>query len=236
MTTAAIQAASWLSPAGYGNELTGLRPWPTEIEQAIRAGNPEAAHWSVLFSSDPARFGRMDLMSRLGLMAIELLNAGLAEMPQTTRDRVGVLVETTAGSLATDLKFLQTPRASLFTYTLPSTVIGEICIRYRLRGPLLCLIGGSRREEAQAVAAPGALGEAVHWLQTGEAEACVCLRCDALDRESVATLETPALWPHPQWEACALLLGRSTGTSREHIVLEPTIRANCARLCKVPSE
>ena len=225
MTAAVIKAASWLNSDGYGNDLTGMHQWPQEIEHAIRSGNPEAAHWSILFSSDAARFGRMDLMSRLGLMAAELLDAGLAEMPQKTRDRLGICVETTAGSLSTDLKFLQTPRASLFTYTLPSTVIGEICIRYRVRGPLLCLICGALTTE-------DALSEAVHWLRTGEAEGCICLFCDVLDRDVVSALGTPAVWPGPRWEACALLVGPSTGAAREYNVLEPSVRANCARLCK----
>jgi hypothetical protein len=207
MNDPAILAASYLGPAGYGNDLTGLHPWPAPLDSAFQQGDLAELHWALLFASDPARFARMDLMSRLGLMAVELLDAGLESLPVDRRDRIGICLETCAGSLATDLRFLQTPRASLFAYTLPSTVIGEICIRYHLRGPVLCLLTAGR-------SSPSALVEAVHWLERDDAEACLCLVGEAVDPEVVAVW--PEGLPLPQWHAGALLVGKAGGKPREY--------------------
>lgn len=136
----AVLAASYVGPEGHGNDLTGLRPWPSELAGPFQRGDLDALHWSLLFSGDATRFGRMDLMCRLGLIAAELLDAGFETRAPGERERIGVCVETRVGSLVTDLQFLQTPRPSLFTYTLPSTVMGEVCIRHRLQGPVLCLL------------------------------------------------------------------------------------------------
>ncbi len=223
MSSVVIQAASFLDEQGYGNDLIGRRQWPGHIQEAIRSGNPEEAHWLALFQSDPGRFGRMDLMSRLGLMATELLDAGIGDCAESTRQRIAVCIETTAGSLSTDLKFLQTPRASLFSYTLPSTVIGEICIRYRVRGPVCCFVKTESDEPA--------FTEAVRLIQEDEALACICLSCDALEAEAVRKLEQPALWGSPKWEAAALLLGKATGAAREHALSGGSIRAHAWKLC-----
>ncbi len=225
MSSVVIQAASFLDERGYGNDIIGHRQWSGQIQESIRSGEPEEAHWTALFQSDPGRFGRMDLMSRLGLMATELLNAGIGELPESERQGVGVCVETTAGCLSTDLKFLQTPRASLFSYTLPSTVIGEICIRYRLRGPVSCFIKAEHEEPAFA--------EAVRLIEEDEALACICMSCDALEAEAVRKLDQPALWSSPKWEAAALLLGKRTGSAREHSFTESSTRGNAFRLCRL---
>jgi 3-oxoacyl-(acyl-carrier-protein) synthase len=124
--------------------------------------------WAARFPNVSCpRFGRMDALSRLALMAVELLGAAFAE-----RDAVGVVLETQTGSLLADRQFLRTRSPSVFTYTLPSTAIGEICIRHKLRGPVLCLLTetGDGRQ---------ALAQAQVWLQTGEATSCLCLCADA---------------------------------------------------------
>jgi len=204
-----ILAASYLGPGGYGNDLTGHKPWPVELGDALRRGELDALHWSMLFASDSQRFARMDLMSRLGLMAAELLHAGIDRMPANQRDRIGVCVETRVGCLATDLQFLQTPRPSLFTYTLPSTVLGEVCIRYRLRGPVLCLMspgdGGG-----------GAVQEAVDWLQTGDAGAVLCLSVEAVDPAVARLLPTLDGAGSNSWHAAALLIGKADGARRRY--------------------
>jgi 3-oxoacyl-(acyl-carrier-protein) synthase len=225
MSEVVIQAASWLDSRGYGNDRLGFREWPSELQGSVRSGNAEEAHWSALFQSDPGRFGRMDPMSRLGLMAAELLDAGIADLPEDFRHEVGVCVESMAGSLSTDLKFLQTPRASLFSYTLPSTVIGEICIRYRIRGPVLCFVKGG--EDGPALA------EAIRLINDGEAQACICLSCDALEADAIAKLSELSPWKSPQWEASALLLGKREGTPRERPLTDSSVRGNSARLCAV---
>jgi hypothetical protein len=135
-----------------------------------------------------------------------------------------VCIETFAGSLDTDVRFLQTPRPSLFAYTLPSTVVGEICIRYRLKGPVLCLVSPDG-------AGGSAVAEAAEWLRQGDADACLCLSCEALDHETAESAVLPNSLRPNGWHACALLLGRRKGTAREHPFVPASLFEICRRLC-----
>jgi len=191
-----ILAASYIGPEGHGNDRTGLRVWTPELSADFERGDFSTFHWSHLFSSDPARFARMDLMCRFGLAAVELLDAGLESLSESLRDQTGVCVETRVGSIANDLDFLKTPRASLFTYTLPSTLIGEICIRYRLRGPVRCLMPTRPNES---------LSDAMGLIDTNEADSCVFVSCDVAGASAHSLLpEMPRAW-----HCLALLLGKS---------------------------
>lgn len=201
MSAPIICAASYLGPEGFGNDQTGWRAWPAPLAESLRRGALDCLHWSLLSASDPSRFLRMDLMCRLGFMAAELLAVDFDARTEAGRDGTGVCVESFTGSLDTDIRFVQTPRPSLFAYTLPSTIIGELCIRFRLKGPMLCLIA-SNGEGA------GALGEAAAWLRAGEAEAVLCLGIEALNRETADAIALPASLRPPGWHAAALLLGQ----------------------------
>jgi 3-oxoacyl-(acyl-carrier-protein) synthase len=208
MNQFSILAASHLGPSGYGNDLTGLRPWPMPLADALRRGEMDKLHWCDVCTSESSRFGRMDVLSRLGLMAVELLDAGLPELEPAQREAVGVCVETRSGSLVADCRFLQMPLASTFAYTLPSTVVGEICIRHRFRGPVMCLLPGSRQA--------GSLETALGWLKRGQAEVCVCVACDFVNKEVAARLPLPDDMPSGGWQGCAILVGRSAGHDRRH--------------------
>src|SRR5215469_6749273 len=82
-----------------------------------------------------SRFGRMDLLSQLALASVESLGIDFDTMD---RSRTGVCMAVSAGSLATDIEYWKGrkevggPSPTLFAYTLPSSAIGEIAIRYRL--------------------------------------------------------------------------------------------------------
>ena len=162
-----MMITSYIGPEGFGNSRTGLQPWPAGLAEVLQRGEVPDGAWAALFSASCPRFGRMDGLSRLGLMAVELLGVEFAD-----KDEVGVCLETNGGSVAADRQFLRTLSPSVFTYTLPSTAIGEICIRHRLRGPVLCLMGvnGDGRQ---------ALEQAQSWLQTGEVKSCLCGYADA---------------------------------------------------------
>jgi hypothetical protein len=205
MNQYAILAASFMDRDGWGNDRTRLRPWPESVAGALQRGEVEALIWDALFSSETSRFGRMDLLSRLGLMAVELLDAGFETMTPEQRDAVGVCVETRSGCTATDAQFLRTPLASAFAYTLPSTVLGEICIRHRFRGPVLCL--------APVSGQGGSLEAALGWLNRGEAGACVCVACDLMDKRFAASVLSPQDVPGGGWQGCAVLMGRGSGAS-----------------------
>jgi hypothetical protein len=208
MSQFAILAASFISAEGCGNDRTRLRRWPETVAAALQRGEVEALSWSTLFRSETSRFGRMDLLSRLGLMAVELLDAGFETWEPAQRDAVGVCVETCSGCTAADAQFLQTPLAATFAYTLPSTVLGEICIRHRFRGPILCLLP----KPGQG----GSLEAALGWLNRGEADACVCVACDLMDKKFAASMLSPQDAPGGGWQSGAVLIGRQTGASRKY--------------------
>src|SRR5213595_270808 len=80
------------------------------------------------------RFGRLDLLSRLAVLAVESLQVDFDSVP---RDRIGICLAVRAGSLTTDVEYWKDrdaaggPSPTLFAYTLPSSALGEIAIRYR---------------------------------------------------------------------------------------------------------
>jgi len=84
------------------------------------------------------RFYKMDNLSKLGWLASEVLlkDSFLAEnyLPEET----GLLLANANSSLDTDLTYAETikdiPSPSVFVYTLPNIMIGEICIRNHFKG------------------------------------------------------------------------------------------------------
>lgn len=189
-------AASYLTPEGYGSHTLGRRSWPAGRRELMDIA------WSSLFPVPCSRFGRMSPLTRLGLMAVELLDVGFAEMTEEHRTRLGICMFSPSGSIATDIEFLREPGPGVFTYTLPSSVIGEVCIRHRLRGPTLCLMSAG-------CAGRGILEEAVERMAMGEAESMLCLLCEARGPEA-GTFLNYALAPDNNfcWYASALYLAR----------------------------
>jgi 3-oxoacyl-(acyl-carrier-protein) synthase len=176
-----------------------------------------------LFKSEAQRFARMDWLSRLGLMAVELLDAHFETRDATDREQTGVCVETTAGCLTSDVEFLRLPRPTVFSYTLPSTVIGEICIRHRFKGPMLCLMSSGNSTRA-------ALDEAAAWLREGSAKLCLCVSCEAVSPDA-ASLLPPDLALENMWQACAVLLGHSENSPREKPFATGALVDVCLKLC-----
>ena len=129
------------------------------------------------------RFGRLDLMSQLALLAVEKLGVNFDSL---LRERIAICLAAKAGSLATDAEFWKGrdaaggPSPTLFAYTLPSAAIGEIAIRHRLTGPDLCLVGDSR----------DVLPEAADLLRRGEADACVCVYCEVISSAAAGMIRS----------------------------------------------
>lgn len=89
---------------------------------------------------DYPKFFKMDRFCRLGFLASEMLLADDPERFVPREDRA-VAVFTRSGCLSNDLAYWQTvqpedyfPSPSLFVYTLPNTVTGEIAIRNKYKG------------------------------------------------------------------------------------------------------
>jgi 3-oxoacyl-(acyl-carrier-protein) synthase len=227
MSDLVIKAASWLGAEGFGNDLVGLATWPAALGDALRRGELEELCWSGLFKSEAQRFARMDWLSRLGLMAVELLDARFETRDAQDREQTGICVETAAGCLASDAEFLRQPRPTVFTYTLPSMVIGEICIRHRFKGPMLCFMSSGQSTRA-------AMAEAAAWLREGSAKSCLCVGCEAVSPDAAALLPSDLALEN-MWQACALWLGRKSDDPREQALGQGTLTETCRHLCRAAS-
>jgi 3-oxoacyl-(acyl-carrier-protein) synthase len=145
------------------------------------------------------RFGRLDLQSQLSLLAVAELKVDFSGY---ANGRVGIIFAASAGSLSTDVNFwngrhgVGGPSPTLFAYTLPSAAVGEIAIHFKLTGPDLCLVGDGRE----------LLREAADMISRGEADACVCVFCEAITADCGNLILAP-----PAATAHAVLVKRGAG-------------------------
>lgn len=163
------------------------------------------------------RFGRLDRLSQLALLAVDSLGVDFDTVP---REQVGICLAARTGSLSTDVEYWNDrgavggPSPTLFAYTLPSAALGEIAIRYRLTGPNLCFVGEDT----------GVVAEAADWIERGEAEACICVSCNVISASAAAMIQVPAAA-----RACALFLQRRG----DGMPLLPEKRRDMESLCAI---
>jgi 3-oxoacyl-(acyl-carrier-protein) synthase len=90
------------------------------------------------FDINYSRFYKMDNLSKLGWLASEILLKDRFIMKNYKSEDIGLILSNTNSSLDTDQKYLASaqniPSPSLFVYTLPNIVTGEICIRNNFKG------------------------------------------------------------------------------------------------------
>jgi hypothetical protein len=84
------------------------------------------------------KFYKMDNLSKLGWLSAEILLKGDFQKYNYQLEEIGVVLTNSNSSLDNDLKYFDTlkdiPSPSVFVYTLPNIVIGEICIRNNFKG------------------------------------------------------------------------------------------------------
>lgn len=91
---------------------------------------------------DYPKFFKMDRLAKTGFVASELVMQNSPAINEMERENTAVIFFNRLASLDTDRKFENTiadsgncfPSPSLFVYTLPNIVTGEICIRNRFKG------------------------------------------------------------------------------------------------------
>ena len=96
-----------------------------------------------------SKFFKMDNLSKLGFAAAEILLSNADD--KIMGAEVGVVLANANASLDTDVKHQESiadaknyfPSPSVFVYTLPNIVIGEICIKHKFTGENACLISKS---------------------------------------------------------------------------------------------
>ena len=88
------------------------------------------------------KFYKMDNLSKLGFLGAEMLFNEASFFDRYRKEDIGILIMNSSSSLDTDLSYNETikdksnyyPSPSLFVYTLANIVIGEICIRHKIKG------------------------------------------------------------------------------------------------------
>lgn len=87
------------------------------------------------------KFFKMDEISKLGFLAAEILLKDIDLSPYA-EEEVSIILSNSHSTLVTDKKHQETiedynnffPSPSVFVYTLPNIMIGEISIRHKIRG------------------------------------------------------------------------------------------------------
>ncbi|AMR31278.1 hypothetical protein A0256_07485 [Mucilaginibacter sp. PAMC 26640] len=131
------------------------------------------------------KFYKMDNLSKLGWLASEVLlqNENIQENYQA--GKIGLVIANCNSSLDNDLKYHDTiseiPSPSVFVYTLPNIVIGEICIRNKFKGEQAFFL-------QETFDAAFMHSQVAYLLNHGILDACICGWVDVLGEEYKATL------------------------------------------------
>ena len=84
------------------------------------------------------KFYKMDNLSKLGWLAAEILLKDNFDAGEYKPEDVGLILANANSSLDTDIRYYETAKEiaspSLFVYTLPNIMTGEICIRHNFKG------------------------------------------------------------------------------------------------------
>ncbi|OKS88904.1 hypothetical protein [Mucilaginibacter polytrichastri] len=90
------------------------------------------------FELNYPKFYKMDSLSKLGWLASEVLLKDCFDKNKYEHEAIGLVLTNANSSLDADLKYWDSVHdmasPSLFVYTLPNIVIGEICIRNGFKG------------------------------------------------------------------------------------------------------
>jgi len=153
-----------------------------------------------LFGKSDATFRRLDAPGRALVLACEAAGVDRV-LTEQQRQEAAILVETDVGALAADLQFTaslddEALAVSVFPFVLTTTCLGEVALRYGVRGPTnsLSIRGDAEGHRGESVR------EALRLFETGEAEHAIV--------GVVETLLEPACGRAAVLRACVAVLGR----------------------------
>jgi hypothetical protein len=90
------------------------------------------------FELNYPKFHKMDMLSKLGWLASEILLKAGFEAVNYQAEEICIVFMNSNSSLDTDIKYWQSTQSiaspALFVYTLPNVVMGEICIKNKFKG------------------------------------------------------------------------------------------------------
>lgn len=98
------------------------------------------------FKLDYSKFYKMDMLSKFAFLGTEILKCHCKRIAEYSDDEIALLFSNSVSSADTDIKFQKSyqeessPSPSLFVYTLPNILIGEIAIRNKWFGENLFTI------------------------------------------------------------------------------------------------
>lgn len=131
------------------------------------------------------KFYKMDNLSKLGWLASEVLLKDSYQNDKYQPEEVGLVLANRNSSLDNDVRYFESAKEiaspSLFVYTLPNIVIGEICIRNNFKGEHGFYIQDSF--DAYFIA-----GQVNYLLNNDILNACICGWVDVLGQDYKAAL------------------------------------------------
>ena len=96
------------------------------------------------FGFNYPKFFKMDNLCKTGFIATELLLQNQPGFAALKPEERGIIIQNANSSLDTDIRYQETiataPSPSLFVYTLPNVLIGELCIRHQVKGETACFV------------------------------------------------------------------------------------------------
>ncbi len=127
------------------------------------------------FDTDYPKFFKMDPLSKLGFMSVEVLLKGEDIAGRHPIEKTGLILTNASSSLEVDEKHQDTirdrgkyfPSPSNFVYTLPNIMAGEAAIRHKFRGENTVLI--SKDFDARLI-----FNIMIWHLATGSLDCCIC--------------------------------------------------------------
>jgi hypothetical protein len=137
------------------------------------------------FQLNYPKYYKMDNLSKLGWLAAEILLSGSFKKDNYKPEDVGLVLANANSSLDDDIKYFEsakdTASPSLFVYTLPNIVIGEICIRNNFKGEHAFFVQDTLDTDF--------LTRQVNYLLNNNClQVCICGWVDFLDQEYKAAL------------------------------------------------
>jgi len=131
------------------------------------------------------KFYKMDNLSKLGWLTAEILLKNSFEKKDYQPERVGLILANANSSLDVDLRYIESANdiasPSLFVYTLPNIVIGEISIRNGFKGEHAFFVQESFDSDF--------IARQVNYLLDNDIlQACICGWVDVLRQDYKSTL------------------------------------------------
>ena len=131
------------------------------------------------------KFYKMDNLAKLGWLAAEILLKDNFKRENYQAERLGLVLANKNSSLDDDIKYWESVKSiaspSLFVYTLPNIVIGEICIRNGFKGEHTFYI--QEKFDANFI-----VQQVDYLLDNDILDACICGWVDFLETDFKAVL------------------------------------------------